>query len=72
VVNELEALWTSAALVRDMVLGDVDEPSSQATSLSTEAELLKGRIDTTTTNGVQWGGSICVGCHLVIFLDVEV
>jgi hypothetical protein len=30
VVTELEALWTSAAFVGDLVLGDVDRPSSLA------------------------------------------
>jgi hypothetical protein len=42
VVAELEALRTSAGLVRDLVLGDVDRPSSLAASLSMVAELLEG------------------------------
>jgi hypothetical protein len=36
-------------------MGNVDIPSSLATSLSKVAELLKGRIDATATNGVLWG-----------------
>jgi hypothetical protein len=51
---ELEALWTSIALVRDLVLGNVDGPSSLAASLPMVAELLEGRIDTTATSGVCW------------------
>jgi hypothetical protein len=37
------------------VLGNADRPSSLTTSLSMAAELLEGRIDTTTANGVRWG-----------------
>jgi hypothetical protein len=51
---ELEALWTSIALVRDLVLGNVDGPSSLEASLCMVAELLEGRIDTTATSGVYW------------------
>jgi hypothetical protein len=46
VVAKLEALCNSAALVQDLVLGDVDGPSSLAASLSMVVELLKGWIDT--------------------------
>jgi hypothetical protein len=49
---ELEALRPSAALVRDLVLADVDGASSLAASLSMVAELLESQIDTVATNGV--------------------
>jgi hypothetical protein len=55
VVTELEAMWTAATLVRDLVLGGVDGPSSLAASLSMLAELLEGRIDFAATKGVRWG-----------------
>jgi hypothetical protein len=44
VVTELEALWTLDARVRDL-----------ASSLSTAAELLEGRVDAASTNRVHWG-----------------
>jgi hypothetical protein len=50
---ELEALRTSAERVRDLVLGNIDELSSLAASLSAVVELLEGRVDTTATNGVR-------------------
>jgi hypothetical protein len=52
---ELEAWWTSATWVRDLVQDGANERSSLAASLSTVAELLEGRIDTATANGVCWG-----------------
>jgi hypothetical protein len=52
---ELEALWTSVARVWDLVLDNIDGPSSLAVSLSMVAELLEGQIDATTANGVRWG-----------------
>jgi hypothetical protein len=48
----LDALRSSVVLVQDLVLGDVDRPSSLATSLPKVAELLEDRIDTVVTNGV--------------------
>jgi hypothetical protein len=50
---ELEALQTSTALVRDLVLGDVDGPSSLATSLSMVVESLEDWISTAAANGVR-------------------
>jgi hypothetical protein len=44
-----------ATLVRDLVLANVDGPSSLVASLSMMAELLKGRIDIMAANGVRWG-----------------
>jgi hypothetical protein len=49
---ELEALWPSAARVRDLMLGNADELSSLVASLSMAVELLKGWIDTVASNGV--------------------
>jgi hypothetical protein len=50
---ELEALRTSAERVRDLVLGNIDELSSLAASLSAVVELLEGLVDTTAANGVR-------------------
>jgi hypothetical protein len=52
---ELEDLWSSAARVRDLVLGDVGGSSLMATSLSAITEQLEGRIDAAATNMVRWG-----------------
>jgi hypothetical protein len=49
---ELEAPWASAARVRDLVLGDVDGPSSLAASVSMAVELLEGQIDAAAANRV--------------------
>jgi hypothetical protein len=51
--TELEALSTSAALVRDLVLGEANRPSSLATSLSMAEEVVENRINTVTANGVR-------------------
>jgi hypothetical protein len=51
---ELEALWTSAARVQDLVLDNVYGVSSLVASLSTVVELLEGRIGTVAANGVHW------------------
>jgi hypothetical protein len=53
--TELEALSTSAALVRDLVLGEAYGPSSLATSLSMAEEVVENRINTVTANGVRRG-----------------
>jgi hypothetical protein len=45
----------SVALVRDLVLGDIDEPSSLATSPPPVVEEVESRINTVATNGVRWG-----------------
>jgi hypothetical protein len=52
---ELEALWTSSARVRDLVLGSADGPSSLVVSMSVAAELLEGRINAAAASGVRWG-----------------
>jgi hypothetical protein len=61
--EELEALQTSTSRVRDLVLDNVDGPSSLAVAMSTAVELLEGQIDTTGANG----DPFCVGCHCVTF-----
>jgi hypothetical protein len=53
--TELEALRSSTARVRDLVLERADRPSSLVTSLSSAEELLKGHIDAVTSYGVRWG-----------------
>jgi hypothetical protein len=52
---ELEALWCSAVRAQDLVMGNVDGSSLLATSMSAVVERLEGWIDTTTSNGVNWG-----------------
>jgi hypothetical protein len=59
--TELEALSTSAALVRDLVLGEANRPSSLATSLSMAEEVVENWINTVTANGVRrWTRSMLV------------
>jgi hypothetical protein len=53
---ELEALWTLASRVRDLVVDNADGLSSFAASLSMVVELLNSRVNTTAPNGVCWGG----------------
>jgi hypothetical protein len=68
---ELEALRASAALVRDLVLGDVDRPSSLAASLSMVAESFESRIDTEATNRVRWGTQSALVATLSSFLELK-
>jgi hypothetical protein len=49
---EQMALWSSATLVWDLVLKGSDGTSSLVASLSSAADLINGRIDAMTTNGV--------------------
>jgi hypothetical protein len=53
---ELEALWTLASRVRDLVVDNADGLSSLVASLSMVVELLNSRVNATTPNGVCWGG----------------
>jgi hypothetical protein len=53
--TEVEALQSSAARDWDLLLEQVDEPSSLVASLSSVVELLEGYIDATPANGVRWG-----------------
>jgi hypothetical protein len=50
--TELEALRTSATLVRDLVLGNIDGPSTLAVYLSMVVESFEDRINTMAANGV--------------------
>jgi hypothetical protein len=50
--TELEALQSSTAQVRDLVLESADVPSSLVVSLSSTVELLDGRMDTAAANRV--------------------
>jgi hypothetical protein len=68
---ELEALWTSATRVWDLVLDNIDGPSSLAASLSTVVELLEGWIDTAATNGVRWGTRSALVAALSRFLELN-
>jgi hypothetical protein len=64
-VVELRVLWSSTTQVWDLVLKGSNEMSSLAASLSSTADLIEGRVDATTTNGVHWGpGWRCLSpCH---------
>jgi hypothetical protein len=68
---ELEALQTSAEQVRDLVLGNIDELSSLAASLSAVVELLEGLVDTTAANGVRWVTRSALVAALSHFLELE-
>jgi hypothetical protein len=67
---ELEALRTSVVLVWDLVLGEVNVPSSLAVSLSM-VESLKDRIDIATTNGVHWRTHSTLVAALSHFLELK-
>jgi hypothetical protein len=68
---ELEALWTMATRVRDMVLDNVDRPSSLAASMSMVVELLEGWIDVEAANGVRWGFSAALVASVSHFLELK-
>jgi hypothetical protein len=68
---ELEALWASAALVRDSVLGDTGRSSSLAASLAKAVEDVENWINTATTNGVQWGTRSALVVVLSHFPELE-
>jgi hypothetical protein len=67
----VEALWTSAARVQDLVLDRTDGTSSLAASLSTAAERLKGQVDATAANGVRWGTRLALITTLSHFSELE-
>jgi hypothetical protein len=69
---ELAALWTLAVQVRDMVLDNIDEPSSLAACLSMEVELLEGRIETMAAIGVRWGTKFALVATLSHFLEMKI
>jgi hypothetical protein len=47
--DELEVMWTSAALVQDLVLGKANGPSSLVTSLSMVVDEVESQINTAAT-----------------------
>jgi hypothetical protein len=63
-IIELRALQSSTTRVRHLVLRGSDETSSLATSLSSAADLIEGRINVAATNGVHWG-LVGTDCRLV-------
>jgi hypothetical protein len=68
---ELEALWTSTTRVRDLVLDNIDGPSSLAASLSMVVELHEGQIDVMTANRVHWGTQSALVTALSHFLELK-
>jgi hypothetical protein len=68
---ELEALWASAALDWDQVLGGADGSSSLAASLTTVAKEVEKRINAAATNRVQWGARSALVVVLSHFLELE-
>jgi hypothetical protein len=69
--TELEALRTSAARVQDLVLDNIDGPSSLSASLSIMAELLEVQIDATTANRVRRGTRSLLVASLSHFLELK-
>jgi hypothetical protein len=53
--DELEALRSLVASVRDLMLDRANGPSSLVASLSAVAELLEDRVNAVAANGVRWG-----------------
>jgi hypothetical protein len=66
---ELEDLWTSAAWVWYLALDNADGPSSFLVYMSMAAEMLEGRIDAATANGVWWGSRSVLVAAVSHFLD---
>jgi hypothetical protein len=69
--TELETLRASAALVQDLVLGNVDGPSSLATSLSLVVESFESWVDIAAANGVCWGTRSTLVATLSHFLELK-
>jgi hypothetical protein len=53
-----------------LVLGRIDGTSALAASLSSIIELLEGRIDAATTNGLRWGTRSALAAALLHFLEL--
>jgi hypothetical protein len=68
---ELEDMRSSAALVRDLVLGDVGGSSLMVTSMSAVTEQLEGWIDTATTNRVCWGSHSALVVMVLHFPELD-
>jgi hypothetical protein len=69
---ELEALWTSTAIVRDLILGDASRSSSLAASLALMAEEVVKWVNAMTANGVWWGTRSALVTALSHFPELEV
>jgi hypothetical protein len=68
---ELEDMRSSAALVRDLVLGDVGGSSLMAMSMSVVTEQLEGSIDVTATNRVRWGSHSALVAMVLHFPELD-
>jgi hypothetical protein len=64
-------MWMSAALLRVLVLSNVDGPSSQVMSLSIVVDEVEGQINTMATNGVRWGTRFTLVAALSHFLELK-
>jgi glyoxylate carboligase len=68
---ELEALWTSTAFIRDLVLVSTGGSSSLVASLAMVADEVENWINTAATNGVQWGTQFALVVVLSHFPKLE-
>jgi hypothetical protein len=68
---KLEALWTLAMRVWDLVLGSADGPSSLETSLSVVAELLEGWTDAVDAHRAHWGSCPALVAIVSHFSELE-
>jgi hypothetical protein len=68
---ELEALRASAALVRDLVLGDTGESYSLAASLARVAKEVENYTNTVATNAVRLGTRSALVAVLSHFPELE-
>jgi hypothetical protein len=68
---KLEALQTLAAWVWDLVLDNIDGPSSLLAYLSMVVKLLEGQIDVVAANGVCWGTRSALVTTLSHFLELK-
>jgi hypothetical protein len=67
---KLQALHSSTARVRDMLLEQADRPSSLAAPLSSIVELFESRIDAAAGNGGCWGTQSALAATLSHFLEL--
>jgi hypothetical protein len=69
--DEHRALQNSATWVRDMFLKRSDEVSYLAVALSSTVDLIEGRVDAATVNGVHWEAWLVLTTVLSHFLEME-
>jgi hypothetical protein len=67
---ELSALRSSATLW-DLVLKGYDEMSSLSALISSAADLIEGRVDAATVNGVHWRARLALTAALSHFPKLE-